>query len=81
MLLYGGIQALVAKAVVATTTCIDCARDCDCDKDDLQMSTMTMFDGLRSEHKARADTRDPCIRYLSERGEKELAWKWETLKY
>lgn len=38
------------------------ARDCDCDKDDLRMSTMTMFYGLRAEHKARADTRDPCTR-------------------
>ena len=36
--------------------------DCDYDKDDLQVSTMTMFDGLRSEHKARDDTRHPCIR-------------------
>ena len=62
MLLYGEIQMVVAKFFVATT-CIDCARDCDCDKDDLQMSTMTMFDGLRAEHKARADTRDPCTRH------------------
>jgi len=62
MLLYGlyrAVQVVVENCVFAT---MNCACDCDCDKDDLQVSTMTMSDGLRSEHKARADTRDPCIR-------------------
>lgn len=46
---------------LATTYC-----DCDCyydkDKDDLRMSTMTVFAGLRFEHKARAATWDPSSR-------------------
>lgn len=57
--LYEAVQMVVARCVFATMNCV-C--DCDYDRDDLQVSTMTMFDGLRSEHKARADTRDPCIR-------------------